>query len=139
DVRHRFRRHVQARLGVGRLNGAKAVVLKQVARQFEVLLVVLDDEHEPVVTDGSSHEPDAAMGSGVSAVAAFLAPSATTPSRTHTTTSSPAARALTSTCPPRSVNFTALVSRLKSTCLSLRSSASMTPMPGSTSRRSAMP
>jgi hypothetical protein len=43
------------------------------------------------------------------------------------------------TCPPSGVNFTALDSRLKTTCLTLRSSASMTSIVGSTSKLSAMP
>jgi len=45
----------------------------------------------------------------------------------------------TRTSPPRSVNFNALVSRLKSTCLSFRSSASTVPALGSTSSRRLIP
>ena len=54
-------------------------------------------------------------------------------SRTATWTPPSTIRAETSTCPPSGVNFTALESRLKTTCLTFRSSASMRSSAGSTS------
>ena len=57
-------------------------------------------------------------------------------SRTLTCASSPARRASTVTDPPSGVNFTALVSRFRITCLSLRSSAWAMPRLGSMSHAS---
>src|SRR5687768_14000095 len=58
-------------------------------------------------------------------------------SRTATSTCPFSARARTSTLPPSGVNLTALDSRLNTTCLTFRSSASTDPIAGSTSNVSA--